>query len=129
MELMRGLVVPDEQVVAPGLVAWVGEIRREQRVHVATWLERRAQQAHPRLIHEAAALAVIAVFARSHEVVPRVCAAAMPRNDVIERQVVRLDAAVLAGVLVANEDFASAQTDARTGTLDSVLESNDRRCA
>src|SRR5688572_16674322 len=105
MALMRGLVVPDEQVVAPGLVARVRQVRGEQRVDVTARLERRAHQPHPRLLREPPTLAMVAVLARRHEVVPCVQPAAVARNDVIERQVVRLRPAVLAGVLVTHEDL------------------------
>ncbi len=99
-------VVTEEEIVAPGLVTRVGQVRREERVDVAARLERRPLQAHARLIDELAALAMVAVLARGNEVVPGVHAAAVARDDVVERQVVRRRAAVLAGVLVADEDLA-----------------------
>ena len=52
-------------------------------------------------------------------------AAAMARDDVVERQVVRLRAAVLAGVLVTDEDLAPRQPDPRPGALDVVLQPDD----
>src|SRR5262245_37590058 len=117
MERLAGLVVPDEQVVAPPFVARVREIPSEERVDVAAWLERRTCQAHARFLGQTAALAVIAVLARSNEVVPCVGSAAMARDDVIERQVVRLRSAVLAGVLVADEDLLPREPDTRARSL------------
>ena len=87
---------PRNRYVAPGLVALVGEVRREQRVEVAARLERRAEQPEARLLERLAALAVVARLAGGDEVLPRVAAATMARHDVVERQVVRLAAAVLA---------------------------------
>ena len=66
-------------------------------------------QVHPRLVRRAATLAVIASAARAHQVVPAVAAAAVPRYDVIQRQVARANAAVLARVVIANEDLAARQ--------------------
>ena len=43
-------------------------------------------------------------------------------HDVVERQVVRLPAAVLAGVAVAGEDLAPGQLDPRSRPPDQVLE-------
>src|SRR3990172_2753866 len=97
IELVLGRsVLAEEEIVAPGLVARVGKVRREQGVDVAARLERGVQQAHARLIHQPATLAVVAVLARRDEVVPGVRAAAVARDDVVKGQVVRLCAAVLA---------------------------------
>ena len=60
-----------------------------------------AHQAHARLLGRPAALAVVARLARGDEVLPRVAAAPMARHDVVEGEVVRLAAAVLAGVAIA----------------------------
>src|SRR3990172_6563765 len=62
--------VSEEEVAPPGLVARVGQVRREERVDVAARLLRRPQQPHARLLREAAALAVVAGLAGGHEVVP-----------------------------------------------------------
>ena len=53
----------------------------------------------------------------------------MARDDVVEGQVVRLAAAVLAGVPIAGEDLAARQLDARSGPANLVLEPDDRRGA
>ena len=60
--LRRPSVRAEEEIVAPGFVARVGEVRGEERVHVAAWLEGRTQQAHARLFGQAAALAVVAAL-------------------------------------------------------------------
>ena len=126
--LLRPRSVPtQEQVGAPRLVALVGEVRREQRVDVAARLERRPVQPQPRLLERLAALPVVARLAGGDEVLPGVAAAAMARDDVVERQVVRLAAAVLAGVPVAGEDLAPRQLDPRPRPLDLVLEPDDAR--
>ena len=82
------LVAAEEQVGPPGLVAVVGEVRREQRVQVASRLERRPEQPDPRLLGRLAALAVVARLAGRDEVVPGVRPAAVARQDVVQRQVV-----------------------------------------
>ena len=46
-------------------------------------------------------------------------------HDVVEGQVVRLPAAVLAGVPVAREDLAARQLDPRPRPADEVLEPDD----
>ena len=127
MAPMRGLVAPDEEVVAPGLVTRVREVRGEQRVHVTARLEGRPRKPHPRLVGEPPALSVVAVLARCNQVVPRVRAAAVTRNDVVQGQIVRLRAAVLARVLVAEEDLAPAESHPRARPLYAVLQPNDRR--
>ena len=49
----------------------------------------------------------------------------MARHDVVEGQVVRLPAAVLAGVPVAGEDLAAGELDPRPRAADQVLEADD----
>src|SRR6266550_2409794 len=125
----RRSVPPQEQVVPPRLVALVREVRREQRVDVAARLERRTMKSEAHLLEEVAALAMVARLAGRDEVLPGVAAAAMARDDVVEGQVVRLAAAVLAGVPIAGEDLAARQLDARSGPANLVLEPDDRRGA
>ncbi len=64
-----------------------------------------------------------------HEVLPRVPATAMARDDVVERHVVRLATAVLARVPIAREDLPPRELDARPRSTDQVLESDDGRRA
>jgi hypothetical protein len=82
---------------------------------------------HARFLGQPPTLAVIAVLAGGDEVVPGVSAPTMAGNDVIESQVVRLRAAVLACVLVADEDLAARQPNARSWSLDAVVETYDAR--
>ena len=63
-------VPAQEQVRPPGLVALVGEVRREHRVDVAARLERRPVQPEARLLERLAALAVVARLAGGDEVLP-----------------------------------------------------------
>ena len=65
-------VPAEEEVAPPGLVPDVLEVGREQRVDVAARLERRPDEAEPRLLGRAAALAVVARLAGGDEVLPRV---------------------------------------------------------
>src|SRR5437773_12420542 len=78
-------VPAEEEVGPPGLVVLVDQVRREHRVHVAARLKRRAGEAEPSLLDRLAALAVIARLAGRDEVLPRVAAATVARNDVVER--------------------------------------------
>ena len=52
----------------------------------------------------------------------------MAGDDVVQRQVVRLPAAVLAGMPIAGEDLAPAELDPGAGAPDLVLEPDHRRC-
>src|SRR4051812_15657017 len=70
---------------------------------------------------------MITRFAGRDEVVPGVRTTTGARNDVIDRQISALLAAILAGVIVANEDFAPGQFDARSWTLDEIDEANHSR--
>ena len=78
----------------------------------------------PGLVERLAALAVVAGLARGDQVLPAVGATAVARHHVVERQVVGLAAAVLAGVPVAREDLATAELHARPRPADEVLETD-----
>src|SRR5258708_13976033 len=56
-------------------------------------------------LDRAAALLVVAALARRDDVLPGVLAAAMTGDHVVEGEVMAALAAVLAGVVVADEDF------------------------
>jgi hypothetical protein len=88
--------------------------------------ERVPPQAHARFFKCAAALAMVAVFAGRHEVLPDVLAAEAARHDMIERQVTALCAAVLTGMVVALQDVAAAEPELRTWTPDEVDKADDR---
>src|SRR5205823_2597686 len=72
-------------------------------------------------------LAVVAVLTGGDEVLPRVPAAAVAREYVVQRQLTRLPAAVLARVAVAYEHLAPGQAHLWTGPLHEVHEADDRR--
>src|SRR5438046_2560388 len=92
------LVPAEEEVRPPGLVPLVLEVLDEQRIDVAARLEWRSVEPQPSLLEHLAALAVVALLAGRDEVLPRVAAAAVTRNDVVQGEVRGLPAAVLAGV-------------------------------
>ncbi len=62
---------------------------------------------HVRLVHFAAAFAMIAGGAGRHEVRPGVLPAHVTRNDVVNGQRPFAPAAVLTGIIVAAEYFAA----------------------
>src|SRR5947199_3137461 len=88
----------------PRLVLPLRELQVQQRR--ALRLLRPADQAHVRLLRRAAALADVAVHARTHDILPRRHAALAARRDVVEAELARrvLPPAVLALVVVAGED-------------------------
>src|SRR5438270_5206724 len=85
------------------------------------------EQRHPRLRERAPALSVIAGLAGGHDVFPNVLTAPVTRDHVVERQVVATPAAVLAGVVVADQDFLARHLHDRPRTLHVVGETDDRR--
>jgi len=70
---------------------------------------------------------VVARLAGRHEIVPRVAATPVAWHDVIESEVRRLPAAVLAGVAIAVEDLAARELHPRSRPPDQVLEPDDGR--
>ena len=81
---------------------------------------------HPGLGYCFAALAVVAALAGTHQVVPGVRSGLAARDYVVQRQVARAHAAVLAGIIVADEDLFAAQAGAWVGPPDQVLQADDR---
>src|SRR5947209_16121339 len=69
---------------------------------------------------------MIAATARAHQVLPAVLTAAVARYNVVEREIVGLDPAVLTRVVVAHEDLFTRKLGHRMGSLDQVQETNDR---
>src|SRR5437870_1185572 len=86
-----------------------------------------AKERHPRLGERASTLSVIARLAGGHDVLPHVLTPTVPRDDMIERQVVAAPSAVLAGVVVAAEDFPARHLHDRARTLHVVRETDHRR--
>jgi hypothetical protein len=81
---------------------------------------------HVCFLRGAAGLAVVAVLAGGHDVVPGMLAAPIAGEDVVKGEVSRLASAVLAGVAVAQEDVAAAEASAGARSSDYVDEANNR---
>ena len=79
-----------------------------------------------RFLRCVAGLAVVAGLAGRDDVRPLVGAAAVAREDVVERQVSRLLAAVLARVAVAQEDVSAGEAALGTWSTDEVDEADNR---
>src|SRR5438132_11320608 len=103
------------------------DVAREQVARCRWRPERLASERHPRFVQGPAALLVVAALAGRHDVLPGALTTTVPRDHVVEREVVAALAAVLAGVVVANEDFLARHLEDRPGALDVVREPNDRR--
>lgn len=86
-----------------------------------------AQEPHLRLSQAFASLVAIAAWAGANQVDPDMLAAPVARNDMIHGKVVRLPATVLAGVVISPKDLPAAETNARNGAPDHVLQPDDRR--
>src|SRR5438270_12002576 len=94
------------------------DIAREEIARSGRRPERRPGEHHARFRQRAPALLVIAALARRHDVLPRVLAAAMARDHMIESEIVAALAAVLTGVVVADEDFLAGHLQHRSWSLD-----------
>lgn len=72
------------------------------------------------LFHFSATLAMVAVWACSHNICPDVLPAHVARHDMIHGQSAFSLAAILAGIIVAAKDLAAGQLDvgARSVNLD-----------
>ena len=75
-----------------------------------------------RLIHPAAALAMVAVRAGSHDVGPTVLAAQVPRRHVIHSQIAFALSTILASIIIAAKDLTAGQFDVWTRPMDLVLQ-------
>src|SRR5690606_7490746 len=82
-------------------------------------------QAHPRFHERLPALSVVTGLASRHKVLPGVRPATRPRDDVVDRQVIGLDATVLAGEVVANKHLTTCELDPRPWPLDDVDQPGD----
>ena len=97
----------------------------EEIVGSGIGLCRFALEMHLRLLRVASAFAAVAGRAGGNQIVPFVSAAFVAWDDVINGEVLSLSSAVLAGVVVASEDFAFGEFDSRARALDHVLEADD----
>src|SRR5947209_2193895 len=73
------------------------------------WLRGFAQEVHARLLGIASALAMIAGLTGANQVLPPVRSATVTRHHVVDRQVLRLLAAVLTRIVVPQKDLAASQ--------------------
>ncbi len=96
-------------------------------VNICPRFFRRACQFHPGLGYRFAALAVVAALAGAHQVVPGVRPGLAARDYVVEGEVARAYAAILAGIIVADEYLFAAEAGARVRSPDEVLQADDRR--
>lgn len=71
-------------------------------------------------------LTVIAGLAGRHHVTPVMSAPPMAGQDVVQRQVLRLLSAILAGKPVSQEDVPTGEAALRAGPQDKVNEADDR---
>lgn len=62
---------------------------------------------HVRLFQSSSALAVVAGRAGRHQICPLVLPSQMPRDDMVHSQAAIAFAAVLAGIIIASEEFAA----------------------
>lgn len=85
-----------------------------------------ALEMHLRLLRVASAFAAVAGRAGGNEIIPFVSAAFVARDDVIDGEVLSLSPAVLAGVIIAPENFALGEFDSRARAFDHVFETDDR---
>src|SRR5437762_13021817 len=118
-----GLVQADE--LRPGSLA-CPHIRRVEVLRRGRRPDRKAQERHACLGERAPALPVVARLAGGDDVLPDVLATAVTRHHVIERQVVTALPAVLAGVVVTDEDFLTGHLHDGARTLHVVREADDR---
>lgn len=91
------------------------------------WFARLATERHARLGYALASLAMIARLTSRDHIFPGVKTTARARNHVVNRQVGNLVVAILTCVVVAHEDFAAGEFDARSRSADQGNESDDRR--
>jgi len=88
------------------------------------WFTRLVLQVHSRLIWRLAPLAMIAHLAGGDQIVPRVPATARPRDDVVDGEFDIAAATVLAGKVVADEDFFAGEFDSGAGASDRIYEAD-----
>src|SRR5258707_4323176 len=122
----RAVTLPFGHELGPARKALALEVLMEQVVARRPRLAGLAAQQHARLVRRAPTLAVVAAAAGADQVVPAVAAAAMARDDMVQSEIAGADAAVLAGVMIANEDLAAGEPHARSRPFDHVHQPNDR---
>jgi hypothetical protein len=83
-----------------------------------------AEGSHARLLRGAARLAMITGLAGADHVIPVVEAASVPGYDVIQGELPGFLAAVLAGVVISNENITAGKPPPGEGTLDQIDEAD-----
>ena len=78
---------------------------------VTLWASRRAQEWHSRFFGSAIALLDVALQASGHHVFPIIRTAFRAGDDVVDRQIVPLFAAILARIRIPVQNVAPGQTD------------------
>src|SRR5437870_3049047 len=110
----------------PGALAGA-HVRGVEVLRCGRWPHRQPEERHPRLSERAPALSVVARLAGGDNVLPHMLTATMTWYHVIEREVVATPPAVLAGVVVANENFLARHLHDRARTLHVIRETDHRR--
>lgn len=85
---------------------------------------RLAEQLHACRLQHPAALLVIATAAGCDQVLPAVAATQTARDDMVQRQLHILAAAILAGVMVTAEDLLLVQFDFGSGAAHHALQAD-----
>ena len=102
----------------------LAEVMPEERTRSGAWLAGLVSQHHPRLGERLAAFLAIARGARADNILPEVRAAAMTRHHVVNRQVIRLNAAVLANEIVAAKNGAARERHAQSRAVHLIRQAN-----
>ena len=86
-----------------------------------------AAQFHIRLVGRAPRLGQVAALAGGHHIVPGIGAVVPARHHMVQGKPLRLDAAVLAGVMVPQKHLFFGQASGRERPLDQINQPDDRR--
>lgn len=92
----------------------LSKVMPEERTRVGARFIRLAPQHHPRFFECFATFFPIAHRTRADDVLPTMCAAAMARHNMINRQVIRLHAAILASEIITTKNGTTRERHART---------------
>jgi hypothetical protein len=85
------------------------------------------QGLHPYFLRKAARLAAVAGHAGADHILPLVLAAPVAWDNMVNGQLMRLPATVLAGIAVSDEHLPPGELALRSRALDEVDEADDRR--
>jgi len=106
-----------DYVLLPGVLAghrMLGNLE----MHMALRASGRAEQGHSRLLRGAISFLDIALQASGYDILPVVRTAFRAGNDVVDRQVMPLFAAILARIRIPVQNIAPGQTDLFIRNLD-----------